>query len=106
MGGGIAGWLTPGWMIHEKRYSPHISQPGYIKTMLAEGENPKDLVIEECKPQCTHWKEKLERCEHKLAAVVRVDPTKTCMYPMRDYVTCIEACTQPMIHNELKGVHR
>ena len=71
--------------------------------MLAEGEDPKPLVLDECKPQCVAWKEKLERCEIKLAAVVRVDPTKTCMYPMRDYVNCVEACVQPMIHNHLKG---
>ena len=71
--------------------------------MLAEGEDPKPLVLHECKPQCVAWKEKLERCEIKLAAVVRVDPTKTCMYPMRDYVNCVEACVQPMIHNSLKG---
>ena len=103
MGGGIAGWLTPGWAIRNETLAPHISKPGYIATMLAEGEDPKPLVLDECKPHCVLWKEKLERCEIKLAAVVRVDPTKTCMYPMRDYVNCVEACVQPMIHNSLKG---
>ena len=28
MGGGVAGWLTPGWMSHERKLSPHISTPG------------------------------------------------------------------------------
>lgn len=51
MGGGVAGWLTPGWMSNEKRLSPHISTPGnsliltskaYVKEMLKNGENPKD----------------------------------------------------------------
>ena len=52
MGGGIAGWLTPGWSIYEGRYAPHIAQPDYVAKMIAEGENPKSLVIEECKPHC------------------------------------------------------
>lgn len=60
--------------------------------MLAEGENPKPLVLEECKPLCKVWKEKLERCEHKLEQIIKINPTKTCLYPMRDYVTCVEAC--------------
>ena len=28
------------------------------------------------------------------------------MYPMRDYVTCVEACAQPKIHNNLVGTER
>ena len=60
MGGGVAGWLTPGWMTYDKSLSPHISTPGkfspflfvlgYVKTMLKEGENPKPQLIEDCKP--------------------------------------------------------
>ena len=73
--------------------------------MLKEGENPKDLLIEDCKPQCKFWKEKLERCEAKLEHIIKINPTKTCMYPMRDYVTCVEACVQPIIHNQLEGTH-
>ena len=30
MGGGVAGWLTPGWMTYEKTLSPHIATPGRI----------------------------------------------------------------------------
>jgi len=78
---------------------------GYVKQMLKEGENPKDLLIEDCKPQCKFWKEKLERCEAKLEHIIKINPTKTCMYPMRDYVTCVEACVQPLIHNNLEGTH-
>ena len=52
MGGGIAGWLTPGWMIYDKRFAPHIDSPGYIKTKLEEGEDPKPDVLEDCKPHC------------------------------------------------------
>ena len=73
--------------------------------MLKEGENPKDLLIEDCKPQCKHWKDKLVRCEAALEAIIKINPTKTCMYPMRDYVTCVEACVQPIIHNSLEGTH-
>jgi hypothetical protein len=64
MGGGFAGFVTPGWMTYEKSLSPHISTPAYVKKMLKDGENPKELVLEECKPLCKYWKEKLERCEH------------------------------------------
>ena len=92
MGGGVAGWLTPGWMINDPTLKPQIKEPLYVKTMLSQGEDPKPLVLDECKPHCTTWKAKLERCESKLAKVIKVDPTKTCMYPMRDYVNCVEAC--------------
>ena len=32
MGGGVAGWLTPGWMTNDHRLSPHIATPS--KTLL------------------------------------------------------------------------
>ena len=68
-------------------------------TMLDRGVDPKPLMLEFCKPLCTYWKEKLERCEHKLAAIIKINPTKTCMYPMRDYVTCVEACVSIPTHS-------
>lgn len=92
MGGGVAGFLTPGWIWYEPKNHPHIQRPEYVEKMLKDGEDPKPLVMEECKPQCTFFKEKLDRCETALEAVIKVNPTKTCLYPMRDYVTCIEAC--------------
>ena len=73
--------------------------------MIKEGENPKPLVLEKCKPQCTYWKDKLGRCEKQLEKIIKINPTKTCLYPMRDYVTCVEACAQPMIHDAVKGAH-
>ena len=63
MGGGLAGWLTPGWMDYESSFAPHIATPNYVQSMLAAGEDPKPLVLEECKPQCQRWKDKLARCE-------------------------------------------
>ena len=60
--------------------------------MINRGMDPKPLAIDFCKPNCIYWKEKLERCEAKLSIVIKTNPTKTCMYPMRDWVTCIEAC--------------
>ena len=71
--------------------------------MIKEGENPKSLVLEECKPHCTYWKDKLTRCETQLEKIIKINPTKTCLYPMRDYATCVEACAQPVIHDQLKG---
>ena len=105
MGGGVAGMVTPGWWIMEKRYYPTVAKPAYVEQMLKEGEDPKPLLLEECKPQCTYWKDKLTRCESALEAIIKINPTKTCLYPMRDYVTCVEACTQPLIQNQLKGAH-
>ena len=60
--------------------------------IIDRGIDPKPLVLEFCKPLCTYWKEKLERCEEKLHTIIKINPTKTCLYPMRDYVTCVEAC--------------
>ena len=74
--------------------------------LLGQGIDPKPLVLEYCKPQCKYWKEKLERCEKLLPKVIVVNPSKTCLYPMRDYVTCVEACAQPKIHNQLRGVNK
>ena len=103
MGGGVAGWLTPGWMFHEPRLAPHIHKPDFVDKMLADAEDPKPLIIEECKPQCVFWKDKLTRCEAQLEHIIKINPTKSCLYPMRDYVTCIEACAQPIVHNSLEG---
>ncbi len=105
MGGGVAGWLTPGWTIPEPRLTPHINEPAYVKQMLKDGEDPKPLLLEDCKPQCKFYKDKLSRCENALEAIIKINPTKTCLYAMRDYVTCVESCAQPMIHNHLEGAH-
>ena len=70
---------------------------------MATGSDPKAQLLEYCKPKCTHWKDKLSRCEKRLPMVIKVDPSKSCMYPMRDYVTCVESCVQPKVHNYLKG---
>ena len=99
----FAHWITPGWMTYDKTLAPHIATPSYVQTMLLAGEDPKPLVLEECKPTCKAWKDKLSRCETQLEKIIKINPTKTCLYPMRDYVTCVEACTQPVIHNLLKG---
>ena len=60
--------------------------------ILARGMDPKPLILDFCKPQCVYWKEKLERCEAQLEVVIKTNPTKSCIYPMRDWVTCVEAC--------------
>lgn len=71
--------------------------------MIKDGENPKDLVIEECKPHCKVWKDKLDRCEKSLEVIIKINPTKTCLYPFRDWTTCVEACAQPAIFSALEG---
>jgi ubiquinol-cytochrome c reductase subunit 6 len=103
MGHDFAHMITPGFNQMDKTLSPHIATPAYVQTMLAAGEDPKPLVLEECKPMCFMWKDKLSRCEKQLEKIIKINPTKTCLYPMRDYVNCVEACAQPAIHNQLKG---
>ena len=66
--------------------------------ILERGQDPKPMILEFCKPLCVYWKEKLERCEKKLKHVIKINPTKTCLYPMRDYVTCVEACVSTLIN--------
>lgn len=65
--------------------------------MLARGEDPKDLLIEFCRPSCKYWEDKLKRCEVKLKSMEDADPTKSCMYPHRDWVTCVDGCVNPKI---------
>ena len=60
--------------------------------MLQKGQDPKDLLIKFCEPQCISAKEKLTRCEATLKALSSSDPEKSCMYRMRDFVTCVEGC--------------
>ena len=60
--------------------------------VLNRGMDPKPLVMDYCMPQCHYWRAKLERCEAKLETIIKTSPTKTCLYPMRDWVTCVEAC--------------
>ena len=45
----------------------------------------------DCKPKCKLWEDKLKRCEAKLQDLIKINPTKTCLYRMRDWVTCVEA---------------
>lgn len=73
---------------------------------MARGTDPKPVIMDFCKPQCVYWKEKLERCEAKLEIIIKTNPTKSCLYPMRDWVTCVEACVQPKVHNNLVGTER
>jgi len=61
------------------------------------------MLIELCKPYCKNWEDKLRRCEVTLKNLKSADPEKSCMYPMRDWVTCVEGCVQPKIHAHLKG---
>jgi len=66
--------------------------PDSNQNMMMRGVDPKPLIMDFCKPQCIYWKEKLERCEAKLEIIIKTNPTKSCLYPMRDWVTCVEAC--------------
>jgi len=77
-------------------------EPHYVHEMLKEGKDPKDRLIQDCTPLCTYWKDKLDRCEMKLEEVIKINPGKSCLPPMRDWVTCVEACVQPTIFHHLK----
>ena len=69
------------------------------ENMLVRGMDPKPLILDFCKPQCHYWKEKLARCEAQLEVVIKTSPTKSCLYPMRDWVTCVEACVSSNYSN-------
>jgi ubiquinol-cytochrome c reductase subunit 6 len=72
-------------------FQPLVPQ---AKNMLDRGIDPKPMLMELCEPMCVFWKDKLKRCEKKLEKIIKINPTKSCMYPMRDYVTCVEACVK------------
>ena len=77
-------------------------EPEYVHQMLKDGKDPKDKLIQDCSPLCMHWKDKLTRCEKKLEKIIKVNPTKSCLYPMRDWVTCVDACVNTTIFHHLK----
>lgn len=41
-------------------------------SIIDRGIDPKPMILEFCKPLCIYWKEKLERCESKLATIIKV----------------------------------
>ncbi len=45
-----------------------------VKTMLQKGQDPKDFLIEVCRPECKHYQEKLGRCETTLKNMTNADP--------------------------------
>ena len=63
-----------------------------VRSMLEKGQDPKDFLIEACKPECKGLQDKLGRCEVALKNMTNADPELSCMYPLRDWVTCIDAC--------------
>jgi len=67
---------------------------GTIKGMLDKGQDPKDYLIEVCRPQCNALQQKLQRCETALKNMTHADPELSCMYPLRDWITCVDACVQ------------
>jgi len=83
-------------------YTPSVKEPTWVKEMLKEGKDPKDKLIEYCSPNCHYWQEKLDRCQLKYEHMKNINPTKSCLYPMRDLITCIDACVNPMIFHNLK----
>ena len=65
---------------------------GTIQSMLLKGQDPKEYLIEVCRPQCNNYQQKLQRCEKALQNMESADPELSCMYPLRDWVTCIVGC--------------
>ena len=70
-------------------FNPFVPQS---LSMLERGIDPKPELMKLCEPMCVFWKQKLKRCETKLVDIIKVNPSKSCLYPMRDYVTCVESC--------------
>ena len=63
-----------------------------VKTMLEKGQDPKEYMIEICRPECKSKFDKLQRCEYALKNMTNADPELSCMYPFRDWVTCVDGC--------------
>ena len=66
-----------------------------IKSMLDKGQDPKEYLLEVCRPECKAKADKLHRCEVALKNMTDADPELSCMYPLRDWVTCIDSCVHP-----------
>ena len=60
--------------------------------MLDKGQDPKEYVMEVCKPDCQGKLDRLHRCETALKNMTHADPELSCMYPLRDFVTCLDGC--------------
>lgn len=63
-----------------------------IRSMVEKGQDPKEYMIEVCRPECKAKFDKLQRCETALKNMTDADPELSCMYPLRDWVTCIDGC--------------
>ena len=70
---------------------------GTVRSMIQKGQDPKDYLIEVCRPQCTSLQQKLQRCETALKNMTHADPELSCMYPLRDWVTCVDSCVGLLI---------
>ena len=70
---------------------------GTIRSMIEKGQDPKEYLIEVCRPQCTGLQQKLQRCENTLKNMTNADPELSCMYPMRDWVTCVDGCVHCLL---------
>ena len=57
-----------------------------VKAMLANGQDPKDYLIEYCRPECKKWEDKLRRCESTLKNMSNADPEMT--WYSRPYAAC------------------
>lgn len=87
----------------DSRYVPKFKkEPEYVEEMLKNGKDPKDKLIQDCSPLCISWKNKLDRCEKKLDEVIKINPSKSCVYPMRDWITCVDQCVNGTIFHHLK----
>ena len=89
--------------MHGHKDIPSTQWTDSVKKMLEKGEDPKELLIEVCRPICKHLEDKKRRCEVKLKSLTHADPEKSCMYPLRDWITCVDGCVVPKIHEHLIG---
>jgi len=85
--------------IRGEDFKPLVSQS---HSMLDRGIDPKPILMDFCSKGCVYQREKLERCESKLDEVVKLNPSKSCLYPMRDWITCVDACVNPKIFDNLE----
>tara|TARA_B110000914_G_C15095142_1_gene279120 strand:+ start:57 stop:377 length:321 start_codon:yes stop_codon:yes gene_type:complete len=85
--------------VKNEDYYPMVT---HSKNILDRGIDPKPKLIDFCSQGCIYWKEKLQRCEKKLPDALTINPSKSCLYPMRDWVICVDACVNPKIFDNLQ----
>jgi len=73
---------------------------------IERGIDPKEKWMDYCKPSCREEEGMLTRCEEGIKTLKGTGSDNTCLFRYRQWVECIEGCTQPKVFYHLKGASR